>query len=630
MTTFFGGDITNISGLKHILSIGYEVECGVLMKLTKSETGNPDEIVLFNSDTARKDILEFKKFEENPEDIDEDIIERLEETVEEKVYDDKGKIDKNSTFLITNDIASSPFIKKLSSVCYYPSDEIIKTNTLTNTNIDYSNEKNQLYIFKDDEDKVYNLNFLFGNRNTDCSTHSIVEWVFTYFKPQQSNNIVINTFLNMIKNLLKHFSDLKPIKGKFIMKYKDENNKEQELVIAKPEQRILYHKPDTNLYYLQTQVYEGPFTIDDVCSVFQMTFSSKGENVMTVLIALLTDTLKSIATFNTYISTKLTLLLNIKLCVDELVDNYNKTSTKYQLIPNRKQNQIKIEIIKNYLCLILFKTERYFVFKNSEKPIKYLKNMLFFNSRHSNYVLYSALKRKIEKMFDIKSATSINIIKKLVFQPDTLKKLFPADIKLRKGCLSASNTLEKLNKNYGDPTYSLVSYFDFFEDPIDNESNRSVNSGKILNYDWLEYKGIDDYSTKMDLKNDIILVECRIFQKLLSVYVYSIADATLKSQMKNGSCNILTNHFEEDVSSLSVSNLKKIIEITDNFKNDKPVKNNNPKNDNKICPEDKVLNPKTNRCIRLCYVGETRNKNNRCVKKIKTNAKTKKLKLKLN
>ena len=67
--------------------------------------------------------------------------------------------------------------------------------------------------------------------------------------------------------------------------------------------------------------------------------------------------------------------LNIKLCVDELVDNYNKTTTKYQLIPNRKQNQIRIEIIKNYLCLILYKIDRYYVFKNSEKPIKYLKNL---------------------------------------------------------------------------------------------------------------------------------------------------------------------------------------------------------------------------------------------------------------
>jgi hypothetical protein len=193
---------------------------------------------------------------------------------------------------------------------------------------------------------------------------------------------------------------------------------------------------------------------------------------------------------------------------------------------------------------------------------------------------------------------------------------------LRRGVFSLSNTLDKSNKNYGDPIYSLVSYFDFFEEPVDNKSNRSVNSGKILYYDWLEYKSIDDYSAKMDLKNDIALVECRIFQKLLSSYVFSIADKELKEQMTNGSCNILTKHFSPDVSSLSISNLKKIVEIQD----DVNTKKKEEKDLEKTCPNDKILNPKTNRCIRLCYVGETRNKKNRCVKKSKS--KTKKLKMK--
>jgi hypothetical protein len=182
----YGGDISNINGLQHILSIGYEVECGILMKLTRSETGDspkssisskhssisskhsskslehtnslgqgnslkdtgswglgklfeggnsseinsspksvhslksskseklseslksskseksskPNKIVLFNSDTFTQDILEFKKFEENPEDIDENIIARLEEMVEDKIYDDNNQIDPNSSFLI--------------------------------------------------------------------------------------------------------------------------------------------------------------------------------------------------------------------------------------------------------------------------------------------------------------------------------------------------------------------------------------------------------------------------------------------------------------------------------------------------------------------------------------------------
>ena len=44
--------------------------------------------------------------------MDDDIILRLEETVEDKMYDNSGKVDKNAVFNITNDIAMSPFIKK--------------------------------------------------------------------------------------------------------------------------------------------------------------------------------------------------------------------------------------------------------------------------------------------------------------------------------------------------------------------------------------------------------------------------------------------------------------------------------------------------------------------------------------
>ena len=564
-----GGDISGISEFNNILSIGYEVECGILMKLTKTEgnSDSEDKIVLFNSDTARKDILEFKKFDENPEDMDDDIVLRLEETVEDTMYDDSGNIDDNSIFNITNDIAMSPFIKKIGKVCYYSSDESNKSDTDTDTDdedADYTDEKNELYLFRDNEGNDYTINFLFSNKNAACSTHSNVEWVVTYYKPKRSSNIIINTFINMIKNLLKHLEDLQPIKGKYIMKYTNKDNEVEELVIDNPEERILYHKPNTNLYYLLTQISNKPFTIDDACSVFQMTFSSKAEHVINIMISLITDTINNIPSFNSIISDKLSILLNVKLCVDKLINNYNKTETKYKFVADTKQNKTRIEMIQNYMCLILFKIDRYYYYKSTEKHTKYFKNLLFFNSRHSNYVLYTNLKSQVETLFGVNSADAINIIKNLFFQPEILKQLVPSDYKLRKGIFLATNTLDKTNKNYGDPSYSLVSYFDFFEVPIDNETNTNYDNGQIINYDWLEYKSIDDYSTKMDLKNDIVLVECRIFQKILSVYVYNIADAELKNQMKNGACNILTNHFEEDVSSLSIANLKKIVEIYDN------------------------------------------------------------------
>jgi hypothetical protein len=73
--------------------------------------------------------------------------------------------------------------------------------------------------------------------------------------------------------------------------------------------------------------------------------------------------------------------------------------------------------------------------------------------------------------------------------------------------------------------------------------------------------------------------------------------------------------------------LKKIIEIQDGLNTKKNEEKKITQNLEKTCPNDKILNPKTNRCIRVCYVGETRNNKNRCVKKSKS--KTKKLKLKM-
>jgi hypothetical protein len=213
-------------------------------------------------------------------------------------------------------------------------------------------------------------------------------------------------------------------------------------------------------------------------------------------------------------------------------------------------------------------------------------------------------------MFNVDSSVAIDIIKRIVFQPDILKQMNSPQIKIRKGALSMTNTLDKSNKNYGDPLYSLVSYFDFFEDPIDDDRNID-NDDEILYYDWLEYKRFDDYSAKMELKDDIVLVECRIFQKILSSYVYSIADEELQQQMTNGACNILTNNFGPDVSSLSIANLKKILELQGSSNLGLGLK----KTRKRVCTKNKRLNPKTNRCIRKCHEGETRNKRNRCVMK---------------
>jgi hypothetical protein len=554
----YGGSISNTTGLRHILSVGYEVECGNLMKLTKLES---DKLILFNSDRNLTN-SDFGNESTSDSNTNNNIIAGSQELIEMDVFGESDKVDENIEFSITNDIALYPLAKKLKKICYYPSEDTIKSSTKSKgkSEKDHSAEKNELYLFRDTgSKKEYKIHFMFKTPR-ECHEHSNVEWIFTYFKPKRQNNVIVNTFLNMIKNLVKHTEDLVPIKGNLIMKYKDADNKQQEIIIDKPEEKTLYHKPGTNLYYLQTQVTDHPFTMDGTCAKIQMTFSTHIENLFTVLKTILTDKKKAIPSIAENLKIRLDKIELVKNCTDELIEKYNKSEAIHKLVLSYKKSP-DLEIIKNYIFLILFKIESYYTFKKgSEKQTKYLKNLLFINSRHSNYDLYVELKKHIEKMLKVDGPTAVSIIKKIIFQPETLYKMISTNIKdkLRKGIFLESNVLEKTNSHYGDPIYSLVSYFDFFEQPIQAESNIDES---LIDYDWLDYTNVDKASAKMDLKDGIVLVELRNFQAIISSYVYSIADDELKEQMKNGACNILTKHYSEDVPSLSIGNFKKIIQI---------------------------------------------------------------------
>jgi hypothetical protein len=105
--------------------------------------------------------------------------------------------------------------------------------------------------------------------------------------------------------------------------------------------------------------------------------------------------------------------------------------------------------------------------------------------------------------------------------------------------LPSINKIKKGDEKYGDPHYSLDSYFRFFEEPVDNDSNL-YQDDTIIFYDWFQYKGVDKVSTQMDINNNVILVEARNFQKLLSNYIVSSASPELKNEiMNNTTCNKL-------------------------------------------------------------------------------------------
>ena len=381
----------------------------------------------------------------------------------------------------------------------------------------------------------------------------------------------------MIKNIIKHLDNLKPIPGEVIFNNPLEEGKE----IVVPGNYLLYRK-NKRLYYLQTDQVENEQlddSIDNVCAKTQMTFSAKAEDIIDIILQITTDYTgysNSIPEVASELKDKIHTIKNIQLCVDKLYDYFTTSNvlTKDEKIKLRnKKTQVKQ--LKTYMFLILFKINRFYYFSFYNDFVRqyytYLKDLLFFNSRHINYVLYKEIKDKIKELLEIHDESRvIQIVKSLFLQPEILSEYLIddyfkedkyKDLIEPSVIFSKDIVIDKDKDIYGDPRYSLNSYFDFFEDPVNNEKNQKKD-GSIKYNDWLEYDEHDIFSANMDLKNDIVLVECRFFQDLLSSYFYHIGDNTLKDQMENGACNKMKGKSNTpNYTSFSISNFKNIIQI---------------------------------------------------------------------
>jgi hypothetical protein len=613
----YGGDIDKHNIFRKILSIGYELETMSLAKFTLITTDNENEPILLNTDTNSKDYEKMMKLqnginstntrthtnEDNDEDDYDYYANRLEETLEIDAYTTESlnkqtkKIkqrqsqsqlvkSEDTTFLVANDMAVTPFTKYLNVFCNINDNTNNTKNTNNNTTEKTDNDiidKNDLYTFETETGKKYKLNFEAWGKK-DCGMFSDVEWIMTYYKPKQNKNIILNTFINVAKNLIFHLTQLEKQTGKLIMNF-SEDDKE---IMKKSEIRNLYHLPNTNLYYLQTHLIDKQLDIDDICFVPQMTFSCHIKDLVDIFKELTKDSINNFKNYKRIADERIAVIENIEKCINKLFENYNKSSPTIQLQPHTQQHaqtKIKLKIvesrnkplvksIKNYLFLFLFKLQRYFNFyltdekvKSKSKTAKYLKDTLFFNSRHTNYELYKSLKKLISEYFtqynpDIKLSNNeiVSIIQKLVIQQSVLEEFLlnePANV--RKNAFLISNKLDKTHKSYGNPYYSLVSYFDFFENPIDNTTRR--NDKNELFHDWLQYDGVDNYSSTTDVKNNIVLTEIRSFARMLGSYMYSVGDEAIKKDMTYGICNELKKHFQPDSNGISLTVLKQFVNL---------------------------------------------------------------------
>ena len=545
MSTFKGGDIFRNKAFKHILSIGYELETSALIKFTEInadlETGEPIHMLL-NTDSSQRDINEILENtdEENADFTDKEYVYRR----EEMLFLDVGK--KDVSFHITNDMAESLFLRKLQNICEempsiqsprsFKSPSFLKSKSnsekspKSTTDEKRMNYKNQIYKYKIDGGPTYDINFLQGPENASCATFSDVEWVATYYKPKLHSNIVLETFTNTLKILLKHLHSLKLKKGKFIT-----SNTESSNIVVENTQ--LYHSPKTNLYYMKTT----PGELDTAYTTIQMTFSAHVANIFFIMKKLTEDNSHTYEYLTQLCALRIDELNAIEKCTKHLIAEYNTKATDYKIVVIAEKTKILardkllIREIYNYIALILYKIymyyNTYYPLPEETKADKYFKSYLPLNARHSNYQLYVELKRCLRILFDVKlfgksqeeqNKILANIIKTLFVQHAVLVKYLLKDQNeklVRKNAFNLKNRLEKNDiKNYGNPHYSLGSYFDFFEDPIYNKDSYEQT------YDWFEYKGIDANSTKMKIKDNIILVEFRQFPRLLMNYVASVLD----------------------------------------------------------------------------------------------------------
>ena len=552
-----GGDIHEKSIFEKILSIGYELETTDLAKLTLT---SEDEFL--NTDTARKDIAKINSDVSEDDVYFDEYVLRQEETFKEDCYVN-GKVDKDVVFYITNDIANSPFVKELDKVCGVGEEET------------QSEIKNELYKFRteNESEEEKNIKFLFWNESAHCSVFSDVEWIFTHYKPGKSKSIIIDTFFISIQNLIRHLDELTSTTGELILTQSEDDN---DIIIKHPNERVLFHKPESNLYYLQTDNYNHPLVVDKICLAPQMTFSTHISDLFPVLKQLTSDSFKTIPSIQEKFDDLLTFLNLIEYLSQELIKGFNETFPDDAI---NSTNKILYKSIKNYLGMFFYKLHiyiNYYAIDKKENKSGYLKDYLTFNSRHSNYVLYNGLKKCFAEYYSNTKTEKeiIHIIRNLILQPSVLEEYLLTDVKnVQKNAFSHTNILNKKHKQYGNPSYSLYSYLQFFEEPIKNENNDDDEYAKIP--DWLVYKEIDIYSTPMELKDDVVLTEFRGFSKALNSYMYSTGNAEIKELMTNGICNIRTKKHNPDLRGCSIETLRtfiKLLDSKDKSKNSKTKK----------------------------------------------------------
>jgi len=428
--------------------------------------------------------------------------------------------------------------------------------------------KNDMYLFKTRKGRTYRINFT-DDLPENCGSFSGLEVVITYYKPKterqyvvksENPNIILDTFVDAISRIVDHFASLKKMRGTFLVA---DDRIHYSPLGSYDNKRELYYKPGTNLFYMATYD-EAKLTktkgLTSMTFSPQMTFRCNAYDALEIM----KELLKSESSFK--IGKKLirehkgeeSYYLIVENTIDKLIAKHN---IEYP------DHIIKIETniektFRTYLFFILYKVFSYIqghdeILKEKTKlgegeDQTYLKDYLSFASRHSNAVLYERVKELAQELFGI---TDVKEIHDLLFDEKICNEFYETHEMAEDDFDEEGNYkygdplkthLKKGDENYGDPMYSLSSYFDYFETVTEDESD-----------DWFIQAKLDVYSTTFDLTDDKILLENRYFSQEFILFAKNVLSPKYKGNwMTLGDMIKMVNKYYEPSKVAKMTNVE--------------------------------------------------------------------------
>jgi hypothetical protein len=538
-----GGHIDASKIFENILSLGFEIETTDLIKLTLTEDEIYDKFILVNSALTNAD-LEYGF-------VDPDEYTYMKETRDE-------------TFKITNDSAEDTEFNELVKKLYGENEQQggeefeednydeyeHQDNEYDENNYDNESEKqdDKIFVLKIPpnqylNDSEYDIKFREDTGELiNYNSFTDTEFISTYYKPVKSANIIKEYLFKSIRDLSSHLNQLVTINNtKMIIK---QNNEEIEI-----SQHQSYVLPNTTLVYFNSSIknVQNYNIREKLTVVIQLTFSCNITYCYRIMKQLLSmqnvdiykKELSRYSGKNKKVRELLETLNDIHLNFDDytvtnsmnivnlLFNNYNNTYKTYPL----DNNNVITKTIKSYMFLIIYKLFNYlnsvFIRKAKENaPENMLKKYLSFAVRHYNYNLFLEIKKIINNAFFANSSDTTNastIINQLLDEKILNEEMYDSTyIKNEKMKLNEElkNDINLQSKYYGDPLFSIKSYFDYFDK---------------FNDDWLVTNNIDVKSTKFDLENDIIIIEFRDFPLYCYLELFLMADDNVKNEILQNS-----------------------------------------------------------------------------------------------